>query len=81
MTTVVAAVAGLGLPTVDADGAELYTGHRLRIGGAQGLSRAGIEAITTALLAWWGSAVVVGYIRDAPLSRTGLIAGQAVLGR
>ena len=70
----------LGLPTCDADGVALYGGHSMRVGGAQGLSRAGIEAIAIALLARWGSSAVFGYIRDAPLERSNLVAGQAVLG-
>ena len=57
----------------------MYGGHSMRIGGAQGLSRAGIETFVIALLARWGSSAVYGYIREAPLALAYKVAGQAVV--
>ena len=64
--TVVEAARGLGIPHTDPDGRERFGGHSLRVGGAQSLSRAGIESHDIALLARWGSSTVLDYIQDAP---------------
>ena len=76
--TVVEAARGLGIPHTDPDGRERFGGHSLRVGGAQSLSRAGIESRDIALLARWGSSTVLEYIQDAPLGRSHLVAGRAV---
>ena len=65
--TIVEAARRGGMAVQRPDGVVRLTGHSLRIGGAQSLSRAGFDPWEVALLARWGSAAVLQYIRDAPL--------------
>ena len=44
------------------------TGHTLRVPGAQAMARAGMDVWQIQLFCRWGSAAVLGYIRDAPLA-------------
>ena len=60
----------LGQPTHDSGGLVLHTGHALRVTGAQALARAGLSEHQISLLARWGSAAVLKYIRTAPLAST-----------
>ena len=66
--TVARAAALLGLPLRTPDGLPCWTGHSLRVGGAQGLALAGLDSWAIQLLGRWGSLAVLGYIRDAPLA-------------
>ena len=50
-------------PTVSPDGSEAITGHSLRVTGAQGLARFGLDAWTIQLIGRWGSAAILRYIR------------------
>ena len=66
--TVRAAAHYLGLPPCAPDGLPCWSGHSLRVGGAQGLSIAGLDTWAIQLLGRWGSQAVLGYIREAPLA-------------
>ena len=57
----------LGVPLASADGSERVSGHSLRVTGAQGLARAGVDTWAIQLLGRWGSSAVLGYIREVPL--------------
>ena len=76
--TIDAAALGLGIPILHADGQRKFGGHAMRVAGAQSLSRAGFDSWTIGLLARWGSAVVLGYIRDAPLGTLTLLSRRAI---
>ena len=78
----------LGLQLHTPDGWSRFTGHSLRVTGAQALARAGFDPWLIALLARWGSNAVLGYIRAAPLCTTqhwarsaasSLLAGPAIV--
>jgi hypothetical protein len=58
----------LGLPAFAADGEHLWTGHSLRVTGAQGLTRAGLELWALQLLGRWGSSAILGYVSSTPLA-------------
>ena len=60
-------VASVGFQTVAPNGDALYTGHCLRVGGAQFLAAAGLPLETIMLLGRWASEVVRRYIAEAPL--------------
>ena len=62
------------MPTQTSDGMGRLTGHSLRVTGAQGLSRMGVDAFAVQLLGRWGSATVMAYIREASV---GSAAAQA----
>ena len=65
--TVVEAARRLQVPLASPDGSARVTGHSLRVSGAQGLAKAGIDTWAIQLLGRWGSAAVLGYIQDAHL--------------
>ena len=50
------------------------TGHMTRVSGARRMARAGIELWQIQLFARWESAVILRYVRDAPLTRSHLFA-------
>ena len=76
--TISAAAGHLGCPLVSPDGAARISGHSLRITGAQGLARAGVDAWAIQLLGRWGSATVLQYIQDVPLERSASWARRAL---
>ena len=78
--TIQSAATQLGQPLVDSGGITLHTGHALRVTGAQGLARAGLTEHVIALVARWGSATVLRYIRSAPLTSSFKLAAQALAG-
>ena len=51
-----------------ADGEQLWTGHSLRVTGAQGLTQAGLELWALQLLGRWGSNAILGYVASTPLA-------------
>ena len=53
-----------------ADGGERVSGHSLRVTGAQGLSRAGLDVWAIQLLGRWGSEAVLTYVRSVPLQKS-----------
>lgn len=65
--TFVAAAGFLNVPASSPDGSERITGHTLRVTGAQGMARAGLDVWAIQLLGRWGSSTVMTYIRDAQL--------------
>ena len=54
------------LPAQTPDGLQRWTGHSLRVTGAQGLAAAGVDTWAIQLIGRWGSEAVLGYIREAP---------------
>ena len=50
----------LGLPKVSADSLSLWSGHSLRVAGAQGLALVGLDTWIIQLLGRWGSSAVFG---------------------
>ena len=62
--TIVKAAQLLEAPTITADGSEIVSGHSLRVSGAQGLARLGLDTWAIQLLGRWGSDRVRGYIRE-----------------
>ena len=75
--TFVHAAGFLGITPVSPDGSEAITGHSLRVTGAQGLARLGLDAWTIQLIGRWGSAAILRYIRAIPLERAALWAADA----
>ena len=57
-------------------GIDAITGHTLRVTGAQGLARLGLELWAIQLLGRWGSDAVQTYVRAVPLE---FVARQAAL--
>ena len=57
----------LGVTLEASDGSARVSGHSLRMSGAQGLSRAGVDTWAIQLLGRWGSATVLEYIQAVPL--------------
>ena len=49
------------------DGRDAFTGHVWRISGSRLLARLGIQIALIMLLARWGSATIMRYVKDAPL--------------
>ena len=72
VATIETAAKNLGVDLLSADGSERVSGHSLRVTGAQGLSRAGVECWAIQLLGRWGSDAVLGYVRAVPLERSTL---------
>ena len=75
--TIGAAAARLGISAASPDGSERVSGHSLRVTGAQGLARLGVETWAIQLLGRWGSQAVHGYVREAALSRASTWAARA----
>ena len=75
-----AAAGHLDLPILSADGSSRVSGHSLRVTGAQGLARAGVDTWAIQLLGRWGSAAVLGYIQEVPLTNSSTWAHRAARG-
>ena len=75
--TIVLAAVKLGLPKESPDKSARVSGHSLRVSGAQGLARAGVETWAIQLLGRWGSATVLQYVREVPLEHSAAWAGRA----
>jgi len=78
--TIVTAAHHLKVPVETADGSARITGHSLRMTGAQGLARAGVDTWAIQLLGRWGSNAVLGYIQNVPLSNSSSWAARAARG-
>ena len=78
----VAAQAGEPLVRSDGVGNERHRFHEhvLRVTGAQFLARAGLELLLIQLFARWGSAAVLRYVQQAPLSNQQGVAQAAIRG-
>ena len=57
----------MGCATTSADGSRAITGHSLRVGGAQGLARRGVELWAIQLMGRWGGETVRRYLADSHL--------------
>ena len=57
----------MGLPLLDQQGARIYGGHSLRVGGAQWLGRLGVPVPLVQSLARWESNIVLRYLKDTHL--------------
>ena len=57
----------LGVRLEAADGSSRVSGHSLRVTGAQGLARAGVDTWAIQLLGRWGSSTVLEYVQAVPL--------------
>ena len=57
-----------GLNPRRSDGLNRFSGHSLRVEGAQQMARAGLEPMLICLFGRWGSSAVLSYLREAPLS-------------
>ena len=75
--TFVEAAKRLGVPTETPDGAERVSGHTLRVTGAQGMARAGLDVWAIQLLGRWGSDAVNTYLREAQLAASATWASRA----
>ena len=60
----------LGVKLAAADGSARVTGHSLRVTGAQGLARLGVDTWAVQLLGRWGSPTVLEYVQAVPLERS-----------
>ena len=60
----------LGVKLSAADGSARVTGHSLRVTGAQGLARLGVDTWAVQLLGRWGSPTVLEYVQAVPLERS-----------
>ena len=76
-STFEAAAGFLGLPLKSLDGSEVVSGHSLRVTGAQGLSRLGLDLWAIQLLGRWGSDAVRVYVRAVPLEAAARQAAKA----
>ena len=68
----------LGYPRRSSEGHTLWTGHSMRVGGAQSLACEGLDTWAIQLLRRWGSEAVLGYIRTAPLAQSARRASQVL---
>ena len=75
--TIVEAARRLRVPLNAPDLSARVSGHSLRVTGAQGLAKAGVDAWAIQLLGRWGSAAVLGYIREVPLELAATWAARA----
>ena len=75
--TIVEAAVKLEWPTESPDRMERVSGHSLRVTGAQGLSRLGVDLWSIQLLGRWGSDAVCGYVRDVALEHASATAAAA----
>ncbi|CAE7481466.1 PAPP5 [Symbiodinium natans] len=69
--------AALGLPVTFRNGARAFTGHSARATGAQFMAIKGIELWRIQIFGRWGSAVVLRYLREAPVEQLGQLAVEA----
>jgi len=79
--TIVEAARRLGVPLSSPDASARVSGHSLRVSGAQGLARAGVDSWAIQLLGRWGSSAVLGYIREVPLELSASWATRAARSR
>ena len=77
VATIVEAARRLEVPLAAPDGSARVSGHSLRVTGAQGLAKAGLDVWAIQLLGRWGSAAVLGYIREVPLELAATWAARA----
>ena len=69
----------LGVRLDAADGSARVSGHSLRVTGAQGLARAGVDTWAIQLLGRWGSSTVLEYVQAVPLELSSAWARAAAI--
>ena len=79
--TLPAAADLLEVPQSSADGSEVISGHTLRVTGAQGLARLGLDLWAIQLFGRWGTEAVKGYVRLIPLEHVAHLAAHAAKSR
>ena len=79
--TIIEAARRLGVPLRSPDSSARVSGHSLRVSGAQGLAKAGVDSWAIQLLGRWGSSAVLGYIREVPLELSATWATRAARSR
>ena len=67
----------LEVPTESVEGGTAVTGHSLRVSGAQGLARRGLELWNIQLLGRWGSDAVKRYVSDTHVDNAARSAAAA----
>ena len=67
VATIVEGARRLELPLMNPDSSRRVSGHSLRVGGAQGMTRLGFPLWSIQLLGRWGSDAVKGYVGDVAL--------------
>ena len=67
----------LGLAVTHRNGARAFTGHSARATGAQFMAVKGIELWRIQIFGRWGSAIVLQYLRNAPVEQLGQLAVEA----
>ena len=77
--TIVHAGRFLGTPRTSLDEACRLSGHSLRVTGAHGLTRRGLDLFTVQLLGRWGSSAVQSYVRGAHLQEASRRAARSAL--
>ena len=77
VATIVDAARRLRVPLEAPDQSARISGHSLRVTGAQGLAKAGLDVWAIQLLGRWGSDAVLGYIREVPLELAATWAARA----
>ena len=77
VATIVEAARLLKVPLSTPDRSARVSGHSLRVSGAQGPARAGVDVWAFQLLGRWGSATVLEYIHDVPLDFSASWASRA----
>ena len=66
VATIRAAAGTLDTQAQSTDGSRAVTGHSLRVSGAQGLTRKGVDLWAVQLLGRWGSSAVQRYVAEVP---------------
>ena len=77
VATIVEAARRLQVPLATPDLSARVSGHSLRVTGAQGLARAGVDVWAIQLLGRWGSATVLEYVQEVPLELSTAWASRA----
>ena len=77
VATIRAAAGTLDTQAQSTDGSRAVTGHSLRVSGAQGLTRKGVDLWVVQLLGRWGSSAVQRYVAEVPLEIAALQASEA----
>ena len=78
--TIRQAAVKLKAPREALNGSERVSGHSLRVTGAQGLTRAGLDLWHVQLLGMWGSDTVRDYVRGAALGTSATWARRVATG-
>ena len=81
MKTIQMVAHAMQLSMIAVDGRDAFTGHVWRISGSRLLARLGIQIALIMLLARWGSATIMRYVKDAPLKALASDYKKAIKGK